>query len=81
MFQRVKRLDAEGVCTLTLERPEKLNALDTLAFQELDAHLTALQHDEGSVGCVVLRGAGKGFCAVRAWACSYGCSGEESAAA
>lgn len=63
MPQRVTRHDAGGVCTLTLNRPEKLNALDTTLFEELDAHLAALEQDEGSVGCVVLRGAGKAFCA------------------
>jgi enoyl-CoA hydratase/carnithine racemase len=62
MSERVRRDDAGGVSTLTLNRPEKLNALDTASFEALDAHLGALQKDE-SVGCVVLRGAGKGFCA------------------
>jgi enoyl-CoA hydratase/carnithine racemase len=63
MSQRVTRHDAGGVCTLTFNRPDKLNALDTLAFEELDAYLGVLEQDQGSVGCVVLRGAGKGFCA------------------
>jgi enoyl-CoA hydratase/carnithine racemase len=63
MSQRVIRDDANGICTLTLNRPDKLNALDTLAFEELDAHLHDLEKDEGTVGCVVLRGAGKGFSA------------------
>jgi enoyl-CoA hydratase len=63
MSQRVTRNDADGLCTLMLNRPEKLNALDTAAFEELDAHLAALEQDQGAVGCVVLRGAGKGFCA------------------
>lgn len=63
MFGRVTRLDANGVCTLTLNRPDKLNALDTSTFEDLDAHLAALEQDEGTVGCVVLRGAGRGFCA------------------
>ena len=63
MSERITRQDANGVCTLMLNRPEKLNALDTTAFEELDAHITALEGDEGTVGCVVLRGAGRGFCA------------------
>ena len=63
MSQHVTRHDAEGVCTLTLDRPDKLNALDTAAFRALDEHLSALERDEGNVGCVVLRGAGRGFCA------------------
>jgi enoyl-CoA hydratase/carnithine racemase len=60
--QRVTRQDAGGACTLTLNRPAKLNALDTAAFDALNAHLDAIEKDE-TVGCVVLRGAGKGFCA------------------
>src|SRR4051812_25048803 len=63
MFERVMRSDAGGVCTLTLSRPEKLNALDTLTFEELDGHFAALEKDEGTIGCVVLRGAGRAFCA------------------
>ena len=63
MTQRITRHDADGVCTLTLDRPDKLNALDTAAFRELDVHLRSLEHDVGDVGCVVLRGAGRGFCA------------------
>ena len=62
MSQRITRDDAQGLCTLTLNRPEKLNALDTVAFEELDAHLNALEKDD-RIGCVVLRGAGRGFCA------------------
>jgi len=63
MSQLVTRHDAGGVCTLTLDRPDKLNALDTAAFEALDAHLSALENEDGKVGCVVLRGAGKAFCA------------------
>jgi len=61
--QRVTRHDASGVCTLTLDRADKLNALDTTTFEELDAHLASLEQDQGTVGCVILRGAGKAFCA------------------
>jgi enoyl-CoA hydratase/carnithine racemase len=59
---RITRRDQDGVCTLTLNRPDKMNALDTAAFEALDAHLAALEADAG-VGCVVLRGAGRGFSA------------------
>ena len=59
---RVLRHDADGLCTLTLNRAEKLNALDTESFKALDSHIENLQHD-ATVGCVVLRGAGKCFCA------------------
>jgi enoyl-CoA hydratase/carnithine racemase len=63
MSERITRHDADGLCTLTLDRPDKLNALDTRAFEELDAHLAALEGEVGRIGCVVLCGAGRGFCA------------------
>ena len=61
--QRILRADRDGLCTLTLNRPDKLNALDTPAFKELDAHLAALEAETDTIGCVVIRGAGRGFCA------------------
>ncbi|MCP4225941.1 MAG: enoyl-CoA hydratase/isomerase family protein, partial [Actinomycetia bacterium] len=58
----VVRQDADGVATLTLNRPEKLNALTPAVFIELRQHVDALADDE-SVGCVILGGAGRSFCA------------------
>lgn len=58
----VTRDDADGVTTLTLNRPEKLNALNIPLFVELRDHVDALAHDE-DVHCVVLTGAGRSFCA------------------
>jgi enoyl-CoA hydratase/carnithine racemase len=58
----VTRHDVDGVCTLTLNRPEKLNALTPGVFVQLRAHLDAIEHD-ARVGCVVLAGAGRSFCA------------------
>jgi enoyl-CoA hydratase len=58
----VLRSDADGVATLTLNRPEKLNALNPATFHELRAHLDAIATD-ASVRCVVLTGAGRSFCA------------------
>jgi enoyl-CoA hydratase len=63
MSESVIRQDAAGVCTLTLNRPHKLNALDTSVFEALDAHLATLENEAGEVGCAVLRGAGRAFCA------------------
>jgi enoyl-CoA hydratase len=58
----VIRQDEAGLCTLTLNRPEKLNSLTVGMFRELRDHVTALYRDD-SIGCVVLRGAGKCFSA------------------
>lgn len=63
MSTKILRSDSSGLCTLTLNRPDKLNALDTELFQQLDAHLADLEGQTDTVGCVVLRGAGRGFCA------------------
>lgn len=60
---RILRHDQDGLATLTLNRPDKLNALDTQAFEELDAHLAVLEGQADTIGCVVLRGAGRVFCA------------------
>ena len=55
--------DGKGLCTLTLNRPEKYNALNSELFAELDVHLARLEQETDRIGCVVLRGAGKAFCA------------------
>lgn len=53
---------SDGVFTLTLNRPEVLNAFnDAMAAEALDA-LKQAERD-GAVRCLVLTGAGKGFCA------------------
>ncbi len=63
MTGKVTRTDANGLATLILNRPEKLNALDTESFEQLDAHLASLEGQTKTIGCVVLRGAGRAFCA------------------
>jgi methylglutaconyl-CoA hydratase len=54
--------DARGVATLTLNRPEKHNALDGATMRDLDAALAAVDGD-ASIRVVVLTGAGASFCA------------------
>lgn len=58
----VLRADADGVTTLTLNRPDKLNALNPSVFTELRSHLDTIAGDD-SVRCVVITGAGRAFCA------------------
>jgi enoyl-CoA hydratase len=53
---------AEGVLLLTLNRPQKLNALSPALLEELRVLLVSAEAD-ASVRCVVLTGAGKAFCA------------------
>jgi len=51
----------DGLCTLALNRPQKLNALNVETFRQLDAHIRSL--DGQQIGCVLLTGNGRSFCA------------------
>jgi enoyl-CoA hydratase len=59
----VTRSDEGGVSTLSLNRPEALNALSLGVFQELEAHAIALAEQTEEIGCVILRGEGRSFSA------------------
>jgi enoyl-CoA hydratase/carnithine racemase len=59
----VERSDSQGVSVLCLNRPEALNALSPKLFEELRAHVEALARETHTIGCVVLRGAGRSFSA------------------
>ena len=50
-----------GVATITLNRPERLNALTFEVYAELRDTFAALDTEPG-VRCVVLTGSGRGFC-------------------
>ena len=63
MSELVLREDANGVATLTINRPETLNALSPSLFVELRAHIDAIAASEDTIACVVLRGAGRSFSA------------------
>jgi enoyl-CoA hydratase/carnithine racemase len=52
----------DGIATLTLNRPDKYNALSEALLAALQAELDALDSDE-SARVVVLQAAGKAFCA------------------
>jgi len=53
---------ADGVATLTLNRPERLNSFTVAMHGEMRAALDAVDADP-AVRCLVLTGAGRGFCA------------------
>src|SRR5271165_361148 len=52
---------ADGVVTLTLNRPERLNALATSIMEGLLEALPRLEKDS-DVGVIILTGAGRAFC-------------------
>jgi enoyl-CoA hydratase/carnithine racemase len=61
MTELVLRSDRGGVAELTLNRPEKLNALNVALFEALESHVADLE--AAPAGVVVLRGAGRCFSA------------------
>jgi enoyl-CoA hydratase len=63
MSSLVLREDQNGVATLTLNRPEKLNALSKDVFEALDEHVHAIARETKTIGVVVLRGARGNFSA------------------
>jgi enoyl-CoA hydratase/carnithine racemase len=53
---------ADGVATVTLNRPERLNAVDTTVIRELVEAFDRADGDDG-VRAVIVTGAGRAFCA------------------
>ena len=53
---------ADGVCTITLNRPERLNAVNAALADELPRAVHAAARDDAA-RVVVIAGAGRGFCA------------------
>lgn len=58
----LRDMPVDGVCRLTLNRPDALNSLTFSMYSELIDHLEAVRYDH-DVRVVVLTGAGRGFCA------------------
>jgi len=55
-------LERKGsIATLTLNRPEKLNALNIKMIDELESALLGISKDK-NVRVLVITGAGRGFC-------------------
>jgi enoyl-CoA hydratase/carnithine racemase len=61
MTDLVLRENREGAAILTLNRPEKLNALTKDLFESLETHVDALARETRTIGLVILRGAGGNF--------------------
>ena len=57
-----RAVDARGVVTLTLDRPQSFNALSEGMLSALQAELDAVAADE-TVRVVVIAASGKAFCA------------------
>lgn len=63
MNSLILREDRDGVATLTMNRPEKLNALCKEMFEALQEHIESIARASKTVGVVVLRGAAGNFSA------------------
>jgi enoyl-CoA hydratase/carnithine racemase len=63
MNDLVRRENSGGAATLTLNRPEKLNALTKEMFEALAGHIDAIGRESRKIGLVILRGAGAHFSA------------------
>lgn len=63
MGELVLREDIGGVATLTLNRPDKRNALNMALWAELDAEVDAIAAAGDALGAVILRANGPSFCA------------------
>ncbi len=60
-FQRILVEQADHITTLTLNRPEKYNAMDLLFLREIKECLEGLARD-GQTRAIVITGAGPSFC-------------------
>lgn len=63
MNDPVLRSDEGGVATLTLNRPDKRNALNLALWTSLEEHIAAIKAEGEAIGVVVLKANGPVFCA------------------
>ena len=61
MNDLVLRENRDGAAILTLNRPEKLNALSKDMVAALEAHVESLERETKTIGLVILRGAAGNF--------------------
>jgi enoyl-CoA hydratase/carnithine racemase len=62
VYTQILESNQDGVLTLTLNRPERLNAWTPVMQAELETAIRAASDDD-AVRCIVVTGAGRGFCA------------------
>lgn len=61
-FESIRLETDAGVATLTLHRPDRLNSFTVAMHEEVQAALAQIRGDDAT-RCLVLTGAGRGFCA------------------
>lgn len=60
-FEHIRWEEADGVATLTINRPERLNSLHTGVVAEMIEAVDLIRDGLSSARCLVLTGAGRGF--------------------
>ena len=63
MNDLVTREDLDGIAIVSLNRPDKRNALNIALWLELEAHIAAIHKAGDAFGAVILRANGPVFCA------------------
>lgn len=58
MFETILTATENGICTITINRPDKMNALNALVFQELNKALDLIEADD-SIRSVIITGSGQ----------------------
>jgi len=61
-YETIKYEVAEQILTITLNRPDKLNAFNGVMQQELIDAFDAADNDD-NIRAIIVTGAGRGFCA------------------
>ncbi len=62
MPELVNSSGTDGIATVTMNRPEKRNALSIELIEALEQAIEAIEHDDAA-GVLILAGEGKSFCA------------------
>ena len=60
-YEHITWNEADGVATLTINRPERLNSLNTDVIREMIDAVDQIRDGVSSARCLVLTGAGRGF--------------------
>ena len=61
-YQNIQLLIDEGLATLTLDRPNRLNSFNAKMHWEVKEAFEQIKIDN-SIRCLLITGSGKGFCA------------------